>query len=55
MSPFYKFQSYPNTYCTKLKCTIPKAILVTPKMDTLVCHNLVSNCTHQEDLAQKCK
>jgi hypothetical protein len=23
MSPFYDFQSYPNTYCTKLKCTPP--------------------------------
>ncbi len=23
MSPFYKFQSYRSTYCTKLKCSPP--------------------------------
>ncbi len=34
MSPFYYFQSYPNTYCTKFKGTpapFPQTTLVTPK------------------------
>ncbi len=31
MSPFYNFQSYPNTYYTKLTSNPPKAALVTPK------------------------
>ncbi len=31
MNLFYYFQSYPNTYCTKLKGTRLKSALVTPK------------------------
>ncbi len=31
MRAFYNFQSYPNTYYTKLRGTPPKIALVTPK------------------------
>ncbi len=31
MNSFHNFQSYPNTYCNKLKGTPPKITFVTPK------------------------
>jgi hypothetical protein len=31
MGPFYTFEWYPNTYCTKLKGNPPKNAFVTPK------------------------
>jgi hypothetical protein len=39
MIPFNNFQSYPNTYCTKLKGSPPKLPLWHQKMDTLVCQD----------------
>jgi hypothetical protein len=38
MSPFYNFQSYPNTYYTKLRGTLIKLSLWHQKMNCLVCN-----------------